>query len=348
MKDASSGNLCCWDEQLIPEELLGFIFSRLPADMVAVAARTSRWWFSACSPQLRHKLFARRACSALPLLQWAMANGYCLNEDTCTLAAGQGCLEVLQWARQEKGCPWTEAAFTAAAAGGHLEVLQWLHQSGCPCDEEDVLCAAASGGHLQVLKWAHGEYFEIPDSAFKGAAYNGHLAVLEWGHENGLPLQKTDIFSGAVKGGHMTVLKWIAQVLGNEAPSLSSFSSDVSCAIAASNGNLEMLKWLHEQGCPWDASTFDRAAVSGDLEVAKWMHAQGCPWEASTCNTAAKEGHLDFLKWARENGCPGTNVPASLQPNKAIGRFCGGSMRMDALGAPRLAPMQLIGDISRF
>ena len=36
----------------------------------------------------------------------------------------------------------------------------------------------------------------------------------------------------------------------------------------------------------------------------KYAHENGCPWDEATCWKAAQEGHLDVLKYARENGCP--------------------------------------------
>jgi hypothetical protein len=39
-------------------------------------------------------------------------------------------LEVLQWLRnQDPPCPWNEHTCTAAAANGNLDVLQWLRSS---------------------------------------------------------------------------------------------------------------------------------------------------------------------------------------------------------------------------
>jgi hypothetical protein len=49
---------------------------------------------------------------------------------------------------------------------------------------------------------------------------------------------------------------------------------------------------------------FSYAAEGGHLEVLKWAHENGCPWDARTCWAAAKAGHLEVLQWARENGCP--------------------------------------------
>ena len=65
-----------------------------------------------------------------------------------------------------------------------------------------------------------------------------------------------------------------------------------------------MLKYAHENGCPWNEGTCRIAAYGGHLDVLKYAHENGCPWNEWTCLKAAKGGHLDVLKYARDNGCP--------------------------------------------
>ena len=36
-----------------------------------------------------------------------------------------------------------------------------------------------------------------------------------------------------------------------------------------------MLQWAHENGCPWDEMTCAVAAKGGHLEVLQWEHANG-------------------------------------------------------------------------
>lgn len=76
------------------------------------------------------------------------------------------------------------------------------------------------------------------------------------------------------------------------------------CIRSAEFGNLHVLKWARENGCPWDEATTAFASRKGHLEVLKWARENGCPWDESVCIDAAHEGHLEVLKWARENGCP--------------------------------------------
>ena len=73
---------------------------------------------------------------------------------------------------------------------------------------------------------------------------------------------------------------------------------------AAAKGQLEVLKWLRANGCPWDEKTCASAAQAGHLEVLQWARANGCPWDAQTCSRAAWSGHLEIMQWARANGCP--------------------------------------------
>ena len=87
------------------------------------------------------------------------------------------------------------------------------------------------------------------------------------------------------------------------------------CAQMAENGNLELLKVLHENGCPWDESTCRSAALGGHLECMKYARDNGCPWNTDTCFLAAENGHLECLKYAHENGCSGSSEYAHYLPH---------------------------------
>ena len=76
------------------------------------------------------------------------------------------------------------------------------------------------------------------------------------------------------------------------------------CEQMAEKGNLELLQFLHENGCPWYEETCSEAAYNGHLECLKYAHENRCPWCEETCLEAAKHGHLECLKYAHKNGCP--------------------------------------------
>ena len=97
-------------------------------------------------------------CS-LARTRWALESGWnwkCIKSPgACSVIAREGCLAVLQFARQQ-GCPWDWETCAYAAKGGYLEVLQWSRGHGCPWNTR-TCSRAAEGGHLEVLQWARAQ-----------------------------------------------------------------------------------------------------------------------------------------------------------------------------------------------
>src|SRR5690242_11913402 len=78
-----------------------------------------------------------------------------------------------------------------------------------------------------------------------------------------------------------------------------------TCTNAASGGQLVLIQWLHENGCPWDNEDIcDEAAIGGHLELLQWIHEKGWPWKAFTCTAEATGGHHEVVQWLHNNGCP--------------------------------------------
>lgn len=75
------------------------------------------------------------------------------------------------------------------------------------------------------------------------------------------------------------------------------------CMHAAAIGDLEMLKWLRDERCPWDAGVTVAAAQGGHLEVLKWARQNGCQINFSTSMYVAEIGHLEILKFLKSDNC---------------------------------------------
>lgn len=81
------------------------------------------------------------------------------------------------------------------------------------------------------------------------------------------------------------------------------------CVAAACTGQLDILIWLHEHGCPvdkgWSDCISSTAEHHGHLNVLKWLK-QNVPHYSGSqyaCSNAAFGGHLNVLRWLRQNGC---------------------------------------------
>ena len=71
---------------------------------------------------------------------------------------------------------------------------------------------------------------------------------------------------------------------------------------AVEHGNLEVMKWLRENGCPWHTNTFTTGIIYGNLDVLNWLHENDCPWNKNTFGAAVAMGNLDILNWLHEKG----------------------------------------------
>jgi hypothetical protein len=103
------------------------------------------------------------------------------------------------------------------------------------------------------------------------------------------------IIFGAAYEGNIELLEWVHEN--------GCRSNYLIYHYAIDNGQLETIKWAHKKGYIWGNFICARAAKGGYLEIIKWLRENGCKWDHYTCQRAAKYGHLEVLKWVRENGC---------------------------------------------
>ena len=73
---------------------------------------------------------------------------------------------------------------------------------------------------------------------------------------------------------------------------------------AAIRGNLAMVKYCVENGCPMDACACWYAAAKGHLDVLKYLHENDCPWNSGACFEAHVNDRIDCLNYLIEQKCP--------------------------------------------
>lgn len=196
---------------------------------------------------------------------------------------------------KDNGCPWSDSPWSDAAClvgaslAGRLDVLAWLKVGNTDSRWRETIdglrtlmeITASAAGHANVLSWLsenRGRRGPLNENAAFFAALGGHLGVLRWMHENGRPIDDLKVF-----------------------------------VAAGSAGRTEVMAWLREVGCPWDASVCAMAARKGRLDALKWLREAGCPWDASVYAAADDKGHRYVAEWLKENGCPtegGSRAPA--------------------------------------
>ena len=169
-------------------------------------------------------------------------------------------------ALRENGAQWGTATCWRTAGHGGLRVLRYLHQNGCDWNA-DTCAAAAENGHLQVLKYAHEQGCPFNIWVSVCAARSGNADILQYVTEHGSI--------------------WNNELMQLELP----------------RGGMEVVEYAHTTGFEWNESAMKEAATQ-DIDIMKFLHARGCPWDEQTCWHAAVTGNLPSLKYAHENGCP--------------------------------------------
>ena len=110
------------------------------------------------------------------------------------------------------------------------------------------------------------------------AADKGRLDVLKWLFEKGCPIEHKHVALRAVNSGHVHILQWMKD--------------------NGMTGEFHPVKWREYH--------MRFAAGRGHhLEVVKWLHADGCPWDENACSLAGVGKHWDTLQYLVDNKCPG-------------------------------------------
>ena len=125
-------------------------------------------------------------------------------------------LELLKWAREVKHCEWDEETITVAALIGNLEMLKYCFSNGCPYNEKEACEQAAAGGHLDCLRFLFDKVkpsrkTEV-EAAGQATSY-GHLDILKYFvEERKIPEEvKSDCMAIVAKFGQLDCLKYLVE-----------------------------------------------------------------------------------------------------------------------------------------
>ncbi|KAJ8556759.1 hypothetical protein ON010_g9206 [Phytophthora cinnamomi] len=207
-----------------------------------------------------------------------------------------------------------EETMTIAVHRGELEAVQWmvaefaddpdidLFEPVTVCDDEPstVLDAAVENGNLEIVRYLH--KLEQDKRKSKRKRRKQGKARRKGGTWRGRGVTCTPAAMDiAAKDGNLEILQWLHR---NRSEGCTTDAMD----FAAGGGDPETIQWLHgnrKEGCTVEAMNY--TAGKECLGVVKWLHehrSEGCTTKA--IDTAAKKGHLNVVKWLskeRNEGC---------------------------------------------
>jgi len=285
-----------------------------------------------------------RFVGSLDRFEWMMANGgYGVHRscprvfqgETLNLVFARGNMDVIKRLKSAyaesnetyygdqgiKGHGISVAMFPIAVRHGNKDIVDWLFDGGLSALHttvwEEAARNAAAGGYLDILKMfasRRGVYppvYADAGHALRGAMIGGHIDVFKWAYPLIPPRIKKDkshLYCGnpaitlVVKHGHHEMLKYLFESIDEVRTKI--LTSKLITAAAAGCGDLEILKWLVDNGSPCDGSACTSAAYGGHLECLRYLVEQkGCKLNERALETVTSKTHLHILRYAIESGC---------------------------------------------
>jgi len=151
------------------------------------------------------------------------------------------------------------------------------------------------GTYINVGEEEEEEEIEVVKPYFcHQVARTNKLELLKWAREEKKCEWDWWTIKTAAFQGNLEMVKYC---VANECP-----IDTGACAHAASNGQLECLKYLREEAkAPWDWRTAAWAADNGHLHILEYLvERKYDKYNEGACELAAREGHLDCLKYLHE------------------------------------------------
>jgi hypothetical protein len=264
------------------------------------------------------------------IISWFFSNGLSVWASAYTGAASGGHIAMLDWLfEQHVPLSHLDSAAVAAARHGHIGALEWLVSKGLQFNVVLLTkCGYAGGdfGYGDMLYWliqAHERQYGpvvLQDDEFvltsvaatgrvdiaeiiieKGALWNciclvvaaqeGYQEFIDFAIHSGCPLGDTEeVVGAAADNGHEELVRWLVEE--------KKFHLHADVAVRAARGKQpELLRYLHEKGCPLDRRVVRECIIRGEFELVKWLSTK-VSMPNSICNLAATHGHLNILKWA--------------------------------------------------
>ncbi len=224
---------------------------------------------------------------SVPLATWLLQAGCPMDKSAYGSAAGAGHGDMLRWLALEAGCPWDQETlrvvlghFWWGAKGGRVggksadasqlePAVRAMLEAGCPpgggTDGADSIGAAARLGFLPLVRHLREERgVAFAPGTLAAAAGGGCVPVVEWLVGAGCRARELTV------GGWDLLDPYVAAAGGQ---------SGRGTGVA----DVATLSCLRRLGVPWRPSVLRQAVrwrVS--LRVLRWMVEQGAPWDEGT------------------------------------------------------------------
>lgn len=255
----------------------------------------------------------------LAVLQWLLGRHPDVKwgADEMNYALRNNHFQVAQWLYQHVPQSAEREMKAAAAESGSLEVVKWafavwppLHDGGSVEQNYDItaiMAAALRSGSTPVVEWIANNRGQqsLEFTSLDEAAVLGHFDVIKWMTKHNLGRCSNECLEKTGANGHFELAKWI---FDNRSDGCGGYPKDS----VASQSNVEIVKWFAEKTGPmcFSESAMDLAAANGHLNVVRYLHDSGYGCSDVAMDDAATNGHLEIVKFLHDNRTEGCTTAA--------------------------------------
>jgi len=166
--------------------------------------------------------------------------------------------------------------------------------------ETEFCRRVAQTNKLELLKWIREEKeCEWNERTINAAAYHGNIEMIKYCVANKCPM---DVYACAcaAQGGNLECLKYLHEEV--KAP----WNSRTAAAWAAENGHLHILEYLVERKYKhYEENACSCAAQNGHLDCLKFLHETAkAPWNSYAVRYAHENNHVECVQYLLDNDCP--------------------------------------------
>ena len=199
-----------------------------------------------------------------------------ITNNTVICAARGGNIQVMKYLL-EKGAKLDAKSLQTAIDNGQLEMAKWMLENGCSLENISIKTAAGKG-YLKIVKWALENRCKYEANAALSAVNSGQLRVVEYLHTNGFELHEK-CFIVALEIGHLNIVQYLSKTM--------KFPEN-AFDLAVKSGDLDVVKWLYENGCATSKNAPTIAARCGYLYILKWLRTKGFQFDKSVFEAASQ------------------------------------------------------------
>ncbi len=248
----------------------------------------------------------------MELYDWMLSSGGLRNAAMYSIME-RGCIEALE-IREAHGLDAVPSVYEIekAAEYGHIHMIEHLISRGVPIPWHGVLSAAVRGGyaegyiigreppirgssHLEMVRWVL-RHHQPNENALLRAIHSGNADVFDLIYSSPeLEFCPTMATRAAIASGSINMVNIVHGIL----PDMPQLLQPQNI----SPPTLPIAEWFHRHGISFTQHDMIGAAVRGDLELVRYLHENGCPHDRNTIIHALESKNpIQLFMWMIENG----------------------------------------------